>query len=173
MQKRGGWRRKKGIPSRMLFSRLASLRSADKSPFSLFHFLVTRPWADLDIGVSYTHGLYCALHRRVVLCSCFIKESHFFWTEVDGWGSMGQREPPQFDLLWLFKTFECRHPSNEGHHVSKLWQRMSRNFQGVLPGSFFFLLCNLSVHLWWFRLTLAVPLLFLPFVSLIKSRLDF
>lgn len=156
----------------MLFSRLASLRSTDKSPFSLFHFLVTRPWADLDIGVSYTHGLHCA-HRRVVLGSCFIKESLFFWTEVDGWGSVGRREPPQFDLLWLFKTFECRHPGNEGQHVSKLWQRMSRNFQGDLPGSFFFLLNKLSVHLWWFRLTLAVLLLFLPFVSLIKSRLDF
>lgn len=169
MQGGGG----EGIPSRVLFSRLASLRSAYKSPFSLFHFLVTRRWADLDTRVSYTHGLHCALHRRVVLSSCFIKESCFSWTEVDGWGSMGQREPPQFDPLWLFRVFECRHLGDEGQHVSKLWWRMSRNFQGDLPGSFFFLLCKLSVHIWWFRLTLAVPFLFLPFVSLVKSRLDF
>lgn len=97
MQKRGGWRRKKGAPSRMLFSRLASLRSADKSPFSLFHFLVTRPWADLDTGVNYTHGLHCALHRRVVLRSCFIKESHFF---LDRSRWVGERGPEGASSVW-------------------------------------------------------------------------
>lgn len=49
-------------------------------------------------------------------------------------------------------------------------QGFSRRFAWLI---FVFLLRKLSVHLWWFRLALTVEFLFLPFVSLMKSRLSF